>query len=166
MINRMAWCTSAFILVLLFSCTSNTEPADIGLKKASESIISNSEKAGWETEWETVQKAARKEGIVTLYTPSSPELRIAISEPMKEYGITVEIISGRGAEVAEKILRERRAGIYNADLYGPVGLDTFVNIMKPAGALVPLEPLLILPEIKDPRMWYKGELPFADRERK
>ncbi len=165
MFNKVVYIIFVFILLLLWACTSKPAPVATEAKKAPEVIASTKEKTGWEAEWETVQKEARKEGKVILYTTAGTELTGAFAEVMKEYGFNFESVSGRGTEIAEKILRERRAGIYNVDLY-MTGLNTFVTTLKPVGALAPLEPLLLLPEVKDPKVWYKGELPFADKERK
>lgn len=120
----------------------------------------------WHDEWERVKKEAKMEGKVVVYTGVGPEMRAIFAEEIfKEYGIKVESLSGRGGEIVEKIKRERRAGIYAVDLYisGPT---TIVTQIKPENIMAPLEPLLILPEVKEPSMWYKGKLDFLDKEKK
>lgn len=66
--------------------------------------------------------------------------------------------------MVEKLLRERRAGLYLSDLYLH-GITTMLVIMKPADILAPMEPLLVLPEVKNPSAWYEGRLPFVDRDK-
>lgn len=128
-----------------------------------EAVAAPAVKEGWEAEWEKVQKEAKKEGRVVLYTTFGPDMRQVLSEALKKYGMALEAISGRAAELQERVLRERKAGIYNVDgMTG--GLATFVPALKDEGVLVPLEPLLILPEVKDPKNWYKGQVPFTSKE--
>ncbi len=154
-----------FISVLLLAgCKSQLSPETPATVVKSEEIGQTAIKQSWEMEWAKITQEARKEGKVVLYTEVGPELRIAFIEAMKEYGIALEIISGRGAEMAEKIVRERKSGIYSADLYIS-GLSTIVNVMKPAGALAPMESLFILPEVKDPKLWYEGKINFSSEDK-
>lgn len=154
------------ILVLLFSfitCAQKPEstPAKAELSKEMEKPKAGE---GWEVEWNQVQKEAKKEGKVILYTTRGEEQTRAIAQAIQEYGLALEAVSGRTGELEQKILLERRAGIYNVDFYIS-GMTGTIRTLKPAGALAPLEPLLILPEVKEPNMWYKGRLPFIDEEK-
>ncbi len=121
-------------------------------------------KAGWEAEWEQVQKDARKEGKVVLYAIVGADIRDALATAMKKYGIELESMGGRGNEIAEKVIRERKAGIYTADMYIS-GITSLLTQIKPAGAMAPIEPLLILPDAKDPKNWYKGQIPYSDKDK-
>ncbi|HKZ51452.1 MAG TPA: extracellular solute-binding protein, partial [Dehalococcoidia bacterium] len=80
------------------------------------------------------------------------------------YGITVDFFAGSGSELAPRIRTERQAGQYLWDVYVG-GISTMVNTLKPMGALDPLVPAMILPEVKEPGNWRGGDLPFADRDR-
>lgn len=146
-----------------FSCGPKEVSVPIIQVKKLPEIEKVSIKEGWEVEWDHMQKEARKEGKVVIYTPVGPEVRQVLAEGLKEYGLTVESVSGRGIELAERILRERRGGINYVDIF-IAGPDT-VQTVKPAGVLAPLEPLLLLPEVKDPNLWYKGKLPFIDKDK-
>lgn len=121
--------------------------------------------SGWETEWGKTVEAARKEGKVSAYSTVSAEVRTAISEAFKaRYGIEVEWVAGKSGELAEKLFRERRSGIYWADM-ATGGTGTALNVLKPAGVLDYIEPELILPDVTDPAAWYQGKLPFFDRDK-
>lgn len=163
MLDRLTWFSICFVLVVLLSCAPKTAPATSEPAKRQE-VLSPAARTGWEVEWEQVQREARKEGTVVLYTTGGTELRQVFSRAMKQYGIEMESISGRGTELSERMLRERKAGIYNVDLYMS-GLDTFINVLKPANMVQPLESLFILPEVKDPKAWYKGQINFADKDK-
>ena len=62
-------------------------------------------------EWQKLVTAARKEGKVMLYG-DSPAVKGKLAETfLKKYGVEIEIMIARPAETAEKLQRERRAGI-------------------------------------------------------
>lgn len=118
----------------------------------------------WEEEWSRTLAAAQKEGTVVLYGTVGVQGRAALATAFKErYGIRLEGISGAGALMTEKLLSERRAGLYLADI-SIGGLIRILGDLKPAGALDRLDPVLILPEVKDPRLWYRGQLPWLEGE--
>lgn len=109
-------------------------------------------------------EAAKKEGRVVAYSTAGAETRTALVQAFRDkYGIALEVIVAKGAEVSQKLLTERRAGLYLADLYVG-GSTTMVTELKPAGAMDPLEPALILPEVVNPKVWWKGQLDWIDRD--
>lgn len=116
------------------------------------------------SEWEKLLTAAQKEGTVVIYTSARPKARDAVTGAFKaKYGINVEWVAGRGAEIAAKIKSERNAGLYMVDL-GFIGPTTFTNDIKPLDITPPLKPMFVLPEVKDPKNWLNGEIPFLDKE--
>lgn len=118
----------------------------------------------WQVKWEKVISQARKEGSVVIFGTVSGETTTVLGEAFKaKYGIGAEFLGGRGAEVAQKILTERKAGIYSVDVYLG-GTTSAVTMLKPAKVFDPLEPALILPEVSDPKMWVFG-LDFVDKDR-
>ncbi len=119
----------------------------------------------WQADWEKTLAQARQEGKVTIYTTASSSTRQDLTDAFtRRYGIDLEFVTGRGDEVIQKVSAERRAGLYLADLYIG-GSTTPTTQFKPAGFLDPLKPLLILPEVTDPKVWYGGGLMFTDKER-
>ncbi|MBI4332292.1 MAG: extracellular solute-binding protein [Chloroflexi bacterium] len=116
--------------------------------------------------WEEVLAAARKEGVVRVYALWGPDVRAALIRGFKDkYGIDLEFVPfGRGAEVITKVQAEQRAGLYLADAFGAGG-PSLITIMKPAGLLASVEPLLILPEVLNPNAWRGGKIPFSDNEK-
>ncbi|MBI4332259.1 MAG: extracellular solute-binding protein [Chloroflexi bacterium] len=122
-------------------------------------------RAAWEVEWERVQADARKEGKLLVYGSGTGGLRdIGMFKHFKDrFGIDVENIAGSASELLPKIQAERRAGLYLGDAF-IVSLGTLLNSMKPAGLTDSLDSVLFLPEVMDPTAWYKGELPWVDKE--
>jgi ABC-type Fe3+ transport system substrate-binding protein len=77
-------------------------------------------------------------------------------------GMKIQTTIGSGDYVS-RILTERRAGRYIPDvLIG--GSSTAVVGLKPAGALQPLGPSLILPEVLDRSAWLMNRLWWADAQ--
>ena len=65
-----------------------------------------------------------------------------------------------------RIIAERRAGKYLADLYsGGLGGRSFFDFLK-TGVLDPIKPVLLLPEVVDGSKWLNGEHYYADNERR
>ncbi len=118
-------------------------------------------------EWDELVKAAKKEGRVSLKGPPGAKVRRALTKGFEKNfpGIKVEYGGGRGGELAAKIIRERRAGIYTTDVWLG-GLGTQLSLLRPQGVQDPIRPALILPEVKDPKNWRDNRLEFADNERK
>lgn len=121
-------------------------------------------KAAWEEEWDRVLEAAKREGVVALAGYPTAEARQAQTEPFEQkYGIKVELEGFIGSALVEKLRLERESGQYRWDLH-ITGTTTFITNLKPLGVLEPIEPALILPEVKDPANWRRG-LEFFDKDR-
>jgi iron(III) transport system substrate-binding protein len=122
----------------------------------------------WQKEWDATLAAAEKEAEVSIAGPPGDAFRAAIVGGFgKLYPkIKVELLGGSGGEKVARILRERQAGVYGWDLYisGPTsGLSAF----KPVGALDPLKPSLIFPEVKNDKEWIGGfDAGWADGDKK
>ncbi len=124
-----------------------------------------SSKPDWQAEWEKTVAEGKREGSIVMYTNAGTEVKNALTGALKEkYGIGIEWVSGRGAELTTKILGERRAGLYFADLWLG-GATTPVSVLKPQNVLAPVKPLFLLPEVLDARAYYDEEIPFVDREK-
>ncbi len=86
-----------------------------------------------ETAWAAIVEAAKKEGKVTLYSYNfTGEIGQALSQAFKEkYGITADIITGRGTEFVERVKTEKRMGRLVADMTD--GAAAHGKIMKKEG---------------------------------
>jgi iron(III) transport system substrate-binding protein len=116
----------------------------------------------WKTDWEKAVQAAKKEGQLVLY--GSADFELLFAEFNKKYPeIKVVGVFGRGADVAKRIMAERRAEKYLADLYVN-GMTTGYNVFYKAKALDPIPPLLVLPEVTDVSKWWQGKHHYVDPE--
>ncbi|MBI4331122.1 MAG: extracellular solute-binding protein [Chloroflexi bacterium] len=120
----------------------------------------------FDQQWKKLVEAAKKEGTVSVYTSNwIPETLNAIRTKFAgDFGVDVEFSPvGAGSEQMAKMERERSAGLFVVDVIGG-GLPTTV-VMKQSGLVAPVLPMLMLPEVNDPRMWFGGNL-LLDSERK
>ncbi len=117
--------------------------------------------------WSDLVAKAREEGKLVISTSHTPAVRQAVAKAFKAaYGVDIEYIGGgKGSELGRKLLNERRAGLYVQDVYIG-GTTTILTDLKPAGAIDPLEPVLMLPDVLDRKMWLGGDYLWADRDRK
>jgi len=109
--------------------------------------------AAWQEEWQTVLKAAKKEGVVAVSGPAGVQSRDSLTKPFEDkYGIRVEFFGASGRELSPRIMAERRARQFRWDVFVH-GTTTGLTVMIPAGAFEPLRPALILPEVTDSKKW-------------
>lgn len=93
------------------------------------------------------------------------DARIAIADAFKKKtGINLEFTAGRAAELVQKVMTERRAGLFLVDVWMS-GPTTVWQYLKPIGALESPEKYLFLPEVLDPKVWWGGQLIWMDKER-
>ncbi len=116
--------------------------------------------------WNNALSRAKEEGKVTVYnTLWGAETRQALSDGFaRKYGLEVEFVPfARGAEMIAKVQAQKTAGLNMADIYG-IGNTTLLVSMKPEGLLGSIEPMLVLPEVLDTRVWRENKIPFTDAE--
>jgi hypothetical protein len=97
------------------------------------------------TEWERTIEAARKEGQVNVYIGGwGAVLESGVFEQSYP-GIKVVAVAGRGGETAKRILAERRAGKFIADVSSE-GVGSNYRTLHAANSFDPIKPVLLLPE--------------------
>lgn len=113
-------------------------------------------------EWKQVLEAAKKEGQVYVYIDSWGAV-VESGVFQKAYPeIKVIGIFGRGRDLAQRILSERRAGKYVAGVTS-LGLSSSL-LLHSAKAFDPIQPALILPEVRDESKWWQGRHRYLDPE--
>jgi ABC-type Fe3+ transport system substrate-binding protein len=118
-------------------------------------------KPAWQAEWEKVLAAAKKEGQVAVYISGYEEV---LPDFQREYPeIKVAAVTGRGSQIGQRLLAERRAEKFLADVVSAGGVTTFQQLY-PAKVFDPIKPALLLPEINDVTKWYQGKHHYADPE--
>jgi ABC-type Fe3+ transport system substrate-binding protein len=109
-------------------------------------------------EWERTVEAAKKEGKVVVSVPASAELRRGIEKVFKQrLGIDAELTTGSAATIVGKIRQEAKSGAPYFDLHMGGGESMIAGLLA-EGILAPLEPAMMLKEIKDPNNWWGGHI--------
>ncbi len=116
------------------------------------------------SKWDSLLEGARKERSIVIYATLTSETRQAIAQSFKNrFDIEAEFVSGTGAELANKMLNERRGGLYLADII-LTGSSSLVNYMKKEKLLDPIDSQLLLPEVLNAQLWQGGALPYVDKD--
>jgi iron(III) transport system substrate-binding protein len=109
------------------------------------------------SEWDKTVEAAKKEGKIVIAIPPANELRKEMEPILKQkFGLEAELVSAPGPRNASRIAAERKAGLSYFDAL-IVGTGTAIGLAHD-GMLEPIEPLLMLPEVKDPKEWWGGHI--------
>src|ERR1700757_1151274 len=109
--------------------------------------IAGAQSKDWQAEWEKIVKAAKAEKEVAVGCEPPMDSQNALMEFSKAYPDIQLKLSPIGArDFANRLLAERRAGRYLADVFSG-GSTSPTPGLFPAKALDPLRPALILPEV-------------------
>ena len=115
----------------------------------------------WQQEWEKTLEAAKKEGQVTVYISG---YEAVLPDFEKEFpDIKVVAVTVRGNQLGQRLLAERRAEKYIADVVSSGGNPNYQQFYL-AKALDPIKPALILPEVTDQTKWYLEKHQYSDPE--
>jgi iron(III) transport system substrate-binding protein len=144
---------SAILLALLWSIIL----ADFSLRSAHAADV----KSRSQNEWEKVLAAAKKEGQVAVYISGYEEV---LPEFEKEYpDIKLVSVTGRGSQLAQRLITERRGDRFLADVFNSGGVTTHGQLHA-AKVLDPIKPALLLPEVTDTSKWYQNKHHYTDPE--
>jgi iron(III) transport system substrate-binding protein len=161
----------ALLLCLIaLACAPSQAPASPAAKPATSSPPSIGGSGGPSSpaapaEWDRTLAAARQEGSVVVLGPPGDLIRKNVSESFRRAfpDITLEWTGGRSTEHATKLEGQRRADVYSADIVIG-GTSTAHTQLLPMGALDPIKPVLMLPEVTDPQYWRDGRIEYSDDE--
>ncbi len=119
----------------------------------------------WQAAWSRTVAAANQEGTVVVCMSPSPARRDYLLKQWKadfpDIELSLSIVSG--SSFVPSIVTERAAGRYLWDVFESGPTSGFSAIK--AGLLDPLLPELILPEVKDERVWGGWQDAFYDDEK-
>jgi iron(III) transport system substrate-binding protein len=116
-------------------------------------------------DWDKIVEAAKKEGKVVASIPPSTELRKGMEIAFtRRYGIGVEFVPARGGAIIQRMVSEAKTGAQYFDLHIG-GTESVVTGLLPENILEPVEPFLILPDVKDPKQWWGGHIYIDNAKR-
>ena len=120
-------------------------------------------KPAWQADWDKTIKAAEDEGALTIYMTQAFEPVFRDAFQKKYPKIKVTMAAGRGPELSQRVMSERRAEKFAVDLYISGNISP-LTVFHRAKILEPIKPLLLLPEVVDTSAWYEGKHHYDDPE--
>lgn len=152
----------SIVSMIIVACGTPAAPSP---SKPALPTLEKPAKPTWQDRWESTVRAAKDEGTLTVYASgtnpaTTKELKRAFRE---KYGIDIDFVVGRGAQLVARIAAERGAGLYLGDIIFAGG-TTLLLTLKPYDILESLDPFLITPEVIEASMWRGKKIPFIDRE--
>lgn len=119
----------------------------------------------WQAEWEKTVETAKKEGRVHIYISPQSSISLEAGVFQKRFPeIKIVTVIGSGSAIVPRVLAERRADKYLADVT-MAGSSTLTELYR-ARALDPVRDAMILPEVADESSWWGGKHRYTDHERK
>ncbi|NOY09251.1 MAG: ABC transporter substrate-binding protein [Spirochaetes bacterium] len=147
MLRKIRFVLVALVLLLSVSALSangTQEKAKKSKVKAWEKSAQLGEYRPAEDDWAAIEKAAKKEGDVVVYSNSSRVTKFCRSFT-KRYGIKAEGNSFKTPNLIEKLRREQDAGVYNADVVMTGNATQFVTEFARTGRVYKFIPTDIYP---------------------
>lgn len=159
-------CISLLTFFLYSSCAPE-QKENVPAPAATGSSISTATESqeAWEIKWQKSLDLAKKEGKVMIFGPPGADVRTAATQEFTKAfpGIEVEYLGAPGGTHIPRLKAERRAGIYNVDIFW-AGTSTLTpDLLEDAS---PVKEFLILPEVTSEKNWMGGKLDFADKAAK
>jgi hypothetical protein len=114
-------------------------------------------------DWEKTVKAAGEQGALTIYMTQAFEPVFREAFQKKFLQIKFNTVVGRGFQLGQQVMAERRAEKYLVDLC-ITGNITPVTVFHKAKILDPIRPLLVLPEVVNESVWFEGKHHYYDPE--
>jgi ABC-type Fe3+ transport system substrate-binding protein len=121
--------------------------------------------AAWQEEWSKTVQAAEKEGQLVLYVNEG--LEGSVNDFQKRFPkIKVVVVAGRSGQLVTRLMTERRAGKYLADV-AKLGTGSASALYRARPfPLQPVDGALFLPEATDKAKWWLSKHQYADPEGK
>ena len=114
-------------------------------------------------EWQATVQAAKQEGQVTIYV-SGYGATLEAGHFQKDFPeIKLVTVTGQSGQLGPRILAERRAGKYLADI-SSAGANPNYQLLYASKMLEPISSALILPEVTDLAKWWGGKHWYIDPE--
>ena len=152
---RLTW-FSVPVTATLLVCLSASSPM---LSFAAEA------RPAWQAEWDKTVKAAEEEGALVIYMTQAFEPVFRAAFQKKYPKIKVTMVTGRGPQLSQRVMSERRADRFAVDLYVSGNISP-LTVFHRAKILEPIKPLLLLPEVIDTTGWYEGKHHYDDPEKR
>jgi ABC-type Fe3+ transport system substrate-binding protein len=116
--------------------------------------------------WKEVVEAGKKEGKVVVSIPASSELRKQMEASFEQRfpGIDLELFPGTASKMLRRISDEFQAGVRYFDIHIG-GAGSMITGFVGGNIVDPIEPNLVLPEVKEAKNWWGGHMAI-DKEKR
>jgi iron(III) transport system substrate-binding protein len=164
------WLAGLLCLTLAATACASPPAARAPDRPAASAPTAGPSGAAGQQDWDALVVAAKQEGTVAVLGPPTPDLRRRAPEAFQQrFGVTLEYVGQASSDYAARLLSERSAGVYSADVVVS-GANTMYEVIADSGRvengamgmLAPLRPALILPEVLDPSKYRGGKPLFMD----
>jgi iron(III) transport system substrate-binding protein len=126
-------------------------------------VIDSEIAAAWQEEWQATLQAAKREGQVTVYVSGYGAVLDAGHFQKDFPEIKLVTVTGQSGQLGPRILSERRAEKYLADI-SSAGANPNYQLLYASKMLEPISSALILPEVIDSSKWWGGKHWYIDPE--
>jgi len=127
-------------------------------------LVFGQAKPNWKVEWERTEKAAKKEGKLSIFLFQRDNIETAVRAFEKKYPeIKVTTVATAAPQTGPRIMAERRANKHLWDIC-ICGATTPYRTFYRGNVLDPIKPVLILPEVLDESKWWGGKHHYLDPE--
>ena len=168
---RRGWLGSGFIgplVSILVLLAAYAAPAATPTPRAAPGPTKKPPSSTFDRQWAELIAAAKREGKLVLIAGvgwTDPKDWGQVAEAFKKkFGITITVGRGTQSVQVDRMMAERRGGVYNVDLVS-AGITIRERVL-PAGALDPIKPLLFHPEVVDKSLWKGGVHRYGDAAQK
>lgn len=149
LLKRSTIAVAGLSLLPASACGDDTEQGSTGPTQQTQ----NPEEVS--PEWAQLVENAQGEGTLVLDTVVGDGYRNMAEQFGSRFGIEVQINQARSSDMATQMLQERQSEQYLRDAWFQTWSTMYTNLL-PAGALDPVKPALIHPEVTEPDNW-KGD---------
>jgi iron(III) transport system substrate-binding protein len=148
-IGSQRWIVLAYLATLAIALATTARAAEV--------------KSAASGDWDKTVKAAEEEGALTIYMTQAfePVFREAFQKKFPKIKVTTVV--GRGFQLGQRVMSERRAEKHLVD-FVITGNITPVTVFHKAKILDPIRPLLVLPEVVNEALWFEGKHHYYDTE--
>ena len=151
------------LLLLLLSACGGDDPTATPTATSAPAVPDA--QAEFNAEWDALITAAKAEGTLAIAAGGQPSrtYRPLLKRFEDKFGISVEMSTGGATDTTNRVLAERDANRFTVDV-ALISVRIMNSRFIPAGALVPVDPWLIHPDILDKSKWEGGRHWYGDEE--
>jgi|GEM_PF-3769607 len=109
--------------------------------------------AKWQAQWDETIALAKKEGTLSVVTPTGTAMRKVIDIFQEQFPwLKVEHTPARTSDFVNKSSKEQQGGVYSYDI-SVVSMASVIKVLKPTAGVVPLKSVLFRDDVVQDSNW-------------